>query len=112
LVVALEHGRTSYRKPPYVDFSRDFTDDVLGVGNGSATIIDSLTAGTAAKRDFAALRIILAADADCRRPAYVAAMRIVAAKLDGWEVRNHAKLRAVRQAWRERVEAAATLPGG
>nr|WP_221382395.1 hypothetical protein [Actinoplanes polyasparticus] len=38
--------RRPYRKPLFVSFYRDFVDADFGVGNGSASITDSLTAGT------------------------------------------------------------------
>ena len=39
------HGRR-YSPLPFVDFYQDFTDADLGYGNGRASIVDSLTAGT------------------------------------------------------------------
>lgn len=213
------HGRP-FRKPPFVDFYRDFTDADLGYGNGRATIIDSLTAGTrrfelndhafarlaragvydtgvrpedvdvlngctapfdhrpyvgadlpagayalttfedllapvyqdpavaaawrrydacmkdrhgyvvgADRSDFlfkpratdapgsetwrrglAEMRAVFAADVDCRRPAYVAAMRVVAQRLDAWERKHRPELLSIRREWRGRVAAAANLP--
>ncbi|MEV0898317.1 hypothetical protein [Actinoplanes sp. NPDC049802] len=48
----------------------------------------------------------LAADADCRRPAYDIAVRIVGEHLDGWERRHRPTLDEVRAAWRQRVSEA------
>ncbi|GAA2710932.1 hypothetical protein Apa02nite_083430 [Actinoplanes palleronii] len=212
------HGRP-YQKAPFISLYRDFTDADVGYGNGSATIVDSLTAGTSrfelneyawlrARRadvlkrrarpadmgvanrcalvyqyrsyldivppanayrliafqdlvpplyrdptvakawrtydgcmngrhgyvpgmdrsDFlfialrgvpgspewqsklTELKAVLATDVECRRPAYLAAMRLLDERLDGWEQKHRAELLAIRREWRERVAAAARLP--
>ncbi|MBB2947034.1 hypothetical protein FB565_006802 [Actinoplanes lutulentus] len=214
------HGRP-YNKLPYADFYRDFTDADLGYGNGRATIVDSLTAGTRRfelneyagvhlrqagvtddvpvrpedvgvlngcrspyeyrsyldvdppagayelaafedmlapvyrdrtvvdawrgyddcmrsrhgydvgddrsdflfawrfegvpdspewRRGLAEMKAIFAADVDCRRPAYTAAMRLVDQRLDAWKEKHRSELLAIRREWRNRVAAAAKLP--
>ncbi|MFG1603438.1 hypothetical protein [Actinoplanes sp. NPDC049265] len=50
-----------------------------------------------------------AADADCRRPAYLLAMRIVDQRLGPWEAEHRTRLDAIRRGWRERVELARRL---
>ncbi|MBW6433807.1 hypothetical protein KZ829_08665 [Actinoplanes hulinensis] len=54
----------------------------------------------------AEIAAIHAADADCRRPAYDIAVRIVGEHLDGWEKRHRSELDAIRAAWRQRVSEA------
>lgn len=205
------HGRP-YRKSPFVDFYRDFTDADLGYGSGRASIVDSLTYGTrrfelnesagvrlrqagvddngvrpedvgvlhgckapfdyrsyigadppagayeladfddllepayrdagviAAWRTYdscmrnrygyvvgddrsdflfkpratgpsgSEMRAAFAADADCRRPAYVAAMRVISRRFGAWEAEHRPQLDAVHREWRHRVAAAAHLP--
>jgi hypothetical protein len=212
------HGRP-YTKLPFADFYRDFTDADLGYGNGGATIIDSLTAGTRRfelneyagehlrqagvveapvkpedvdvlngckaayeyrsyhdvdppagayelaafedlvepiyrdravldawrgydgcmkgrhgyvvgddrsdflfawrlkgtpdspewRRGLAEMKAIFAADVDCRRPAYIAAMRLVDQRLGAWAKEHRSELLAIRREWRDRVTAAARL---
>ncbi|GAA3284497.1 hypothetical protein Dvina_30010 [Dactylosporangium vinaceum] len=51
-----------------------------------------------------------AADAECRRPAYTAAMLALAPRITPWEQRHRAELTAVRQQWRQLVADAARLP--
>lgn len=58
----------------------------------------------------AAVETAFTADTQCRFPAYLAAMRIVAAHLDGWEQQHRADLDTIRKAWRQRVADAAQLP--
>lgn len=58
----------------------------------------------------AAVEAAFRADAECRLPAYEAAMRVVAAHLDGWEQTHRAELDAIRTAWLLRVTDAAHLP--
>ncbi|MEV4411436.1 hypothetical protein [Catellatospora sp. NPDC049609] len=48
-------------------------------------------------------------DAECRMPAYTAAMRLVSRGLDGWEADHRAELDRVRADWRRRVAEAALL---
>ena len=62
------------------------------------------------RRAVAGLERKFAADADCRRPAYEAAMRMVADRLDGWERKHRAEIAAVRADWHRRVDDAARLP--
>jgi hypothetical protein len=50
-----------------------------------------------------------AADAACRRPAYLLAMRIVDQRLGPWEAVHRSRLDAIRRGWRERVEQARRL---
>ncbi len=48
-----------------------------------------------------------AADADCRHPAYVSGMKIVAAQIDEWEYRHRAELAALDRTWHAAVVDAA-----
>lgn len=73
--------------------------------------VDGRPAGAAWTRGVAEIDAVFAADADCRRPAYVLAMRRLAAALDDWEREHRAELDAIRAAWRQRVADAARLPG-
>ncbi|GAA0904727.1 hypothetical protein Vau01_098540 [Virgisporangium aurantiacum] len=72
--------------------------------------IDGRPQSAAWARGLAALEAAFAADTQCRFPAYLAAMRVVAAHLDGWERRHRAELDAIREAWRQRVADVAHLP--
>ncbi|BCJ49964.1 hypothetical protein Asp14428_14390 [Actinoplanes sp. NBRC 14428] len=66
--------------------------------------------GAAWRRGVKQVRAAFAADVDCRLPAYRIAMRLVAPRLAPWERRHRAELAAVREAWRERVDQARSLP--
>lgn len=72
--------------------------------------VDGLPAGPQWHRALAELKAVFAADVDCRRPAYIAAMKIVADRLDGWQTRHRAELETIRKAWNQRIDAAAKLP--
>jgi hypothetical protein len=72
--------------------------------------VDGQPPNAAWARGLAELRATFAADVECRFPAYLAAMRVVAAELDAWEHRHRAELDTVRAAWRQRVADAAALP--
>ena len=72
--------------------------------------VDGRPHSAAWAKGLAALEAAFRADAQCRLPAYRAAMRVVAPHLDGWEQRHRAELDAVRQAWRQRVADATRLP--
>jgi hypothetical protein len=61
-------------------------------------------------RGLAEIRAAFAVDVACRLPAYLAAMRVVAANLDAWELRHRTELDTIRAAWRQRVADAARLP--
>ena len=65
--------------------------------------------GPAWTRGVAAAEAVLAADAECRRPAYEAAIRLVAARLDDWEAEHREQLAEIRAAWRLQVRKAAAL---
>jgi hypothetical protein len=56
------------------------------------------------------IRAAFAADIACRLPAYRLAMRLIAPHVGAWEREHRAEIRAVRAAWRQRVEQARTLP--
>jgi hypothetical protein len=56
------------------------------------------------------MKAVFAADVDCRRPAYIAAMQLVDQRLDAWVAKHRAELLAIRREWRSRVAAAAKLP--
>ena len=71
--------------------------------------VDGRPAGPAWIREVAEAKAIHAADADCRRPAYEAAIRLVAPRLDDWEAAHREELDQVRAAWRRQVEVAAAL---
>ncbi|MEV4344724.1 hypothetical protein AB0J83_09630 [Actinoplanes sp. NPDC049596] len=60
------------------------------------------------RRGLAEMKAVFAADVDCRRPAYVVAMRLLAGRFDAWEDKHRAELLAVRRAWRSRVAEAAS----
>ncbi|WP_328472780.1 hypothetical protein OHA21_10805 [Actinoplanes sp. NBC_00393] len=62
------------------------------------------------RRGLAEMKAVFAADVDCRRPAYLAAMRLVDQRLDAWVEKHRADLLAIRREWRGRVAAAANLP--
>ena len=72
--------------------------------------VDGVPAGPAWHRALTELKAVFAADVDCRRPAYVAAMRIVANRLDAWQSRHRTELLSIRHAWHQRVDAAAKPP--
>ncbi|GAB1640181.1 hypothetical protein KRMM14A1259_06040 [Krasilnikovia sp. MM14-A1259] len=70
---------------------------------------DGAPAGRAWTREIAALNAALAADTDCRRPAYRQAMTLLAPRLAPWEAKHRAQLDAIRSVWKQRVRAAAKL---
>ncbi len=72
--------------------------------------VDGGPPNAARTRGLAEMQAAYAVDIECRFPAYLAAMRVVAANLDGWEQRHRAELTAVRAGWRQRVADAARLP--
>ena len=72
--------------------------------------VDGAPAGPAWHRAVAESKAVFAADAQCRRPAYVAAMRLVADGLDAWQARHRAELLTIRRAWHQREVAAARIP--
>ena len=63
-------------------------------------------------RGVAEMRAAFAADAECRRPAYVRAMAIVAAGLPVWERLHRKEIKAIRAVWRQRVAEARVLRQG
>jgi hypothetical protein len=65
--------------------------------------LDGRPAGAAWTKGVAATNAALAADADCRRPAYRIAMTLLAPRLTPWERGHRAQLKAIRAAWRKRV---------
>jgi hypothetical protein len=78
--------------------------------DGRDAPIDGAPASAAWRRGVAEMERVFAADADCRRPAYEAGMRIVAGRLDGWANQHRTEIAAVRREWRQRVADAAKLP--
>ncbi|WIN00056.1 hypothetical protein ACTOB_003734 [Actinoplanes oblitus] len=62
------------------------------------------------RRGLAKMKAVFAADVDCRRPAYTAAMRLLDERLDAWKAKHRTELLAVRNAWKERVVVAANPP--
>jgi hypothetical protein len=72
--------------------------------------VDGAPAPAGWRRGVAELERVFAADADCRRPAYEAGMKIVADRLDRWENQHRTEIAAVRREWRQRVDDAAKLP--
>lgn len=45
LAACMRAAGRPYRQPPYVSYYQDYTDADLGYGNGSGTVLDSVTAG-------------------------------------------------------------------
>lgn len=79
---------------------------------GADAPADGAVATPAWTSEVAALDAALAADADCRRPAYQVAMRLLAPRLAPWEAKHRAQLDAIRAEWRQRVaDAAKPAPG-
>jgi hypothetical protein len=72
--------------------------------------VDGRPANAAWTRGVAEIDAAFAADADCRRLAYIVAMRRLATVLDGWERHHRAELDTIRAAWRQRVADAEHLP--
>ncbi|HET6534309.1 MAG TPA: hypothetical protein VFH03_27325 [Actinoplanes sp.] len=75
-----------------------------------APIAGRRPASAAWTRGVADMEAAFAADADCRRPAYVLAMRHVADGLEAWEKRHRAEIGELRAMWRQQVTEAARLP--
>lgn len=58
----------------------------------------------------AALDKVFTADAECRKPAYDAAMKLLAGQIEPWKERNRDRLFAVRAGWRKAVADAKKAP--
>ena len=88
-------------------YTVDARDDFLfaPVINRADAPPDGQAASPAWQRGVAELNAKFAADADCRRPAYEAGMRVVAANLDTWQEKHQTEIDAARRGWRERVNA-------
>ena len=68
--------------------------------------LDGETPKRAWTQGIAKMEAAFAADADCRRPAYEIAMRMLAPRIGPWESKHRADLAAVRRVWRQQVAAA------
>jgi hypothetical protein len=67
-------------------------------------------ANKAWKKGLAAIDKAFTADAECRRPAYEAAMRLLADRIEPWKEKNRDRLFAVRAGWRKAVGDAKKIP--
>jgi hypothetical protein len=72
--------------------------------------VDGRPQSAAWAQGLAAQETAFTTDTQCRLPAYLAAMAVVAAHLDDWEQQHRADPDTVRTAWRQRVADAAQLP--
>ncbi|MFI5934431.1 hypothetical protein [Actinoplanes sp. NPDC051494] len=61
--------------------------------------VDGARPGKAWKRGIKQIRAAYKADTDCRRPAYLAAMKLLAPRIGPWEISHRAEIDAVRAAW-------------
>lgn len=62
------------------------------------------------KKGLAAIDKVFTADAECRRPAYDAAMKLLADRIEPWKEKNRDRLFAVRAGWRKAVGDAKKIP--
>ncbi|MEU8233395.1 hypothetical protein AB0C12_27765 [Actinoplanes sp. NPDC048967] len=97
------HNRYGY----VVDERRDFIF-VSGLDRRDAPV-DGAPASPAWRQAVAELERRFAADADCRRPAYEAGLRVIAERIDGWEARHRGEIAAVRAQWQQRTDDAAKV---
>ncbi|MFC7242130.1 hypothetical protein ACFQO7_06510 [Catellatospora aurea] len=72
--------------------------------------IDGRPAGPGWVRAEAELTALYRDDAECRMPAYTAAMRLLSWRLDDWEAEHREQLDRIRADWERRLAEAARLP--
>ncbi|MEU8614398.1 hypothetical protein AB0C29_41060 [Actinoplanes sp. NPDC048791] len=97
------HNRYGY----VVDDRRDFM--ITSRLDRRDAPVDGAPASAAWRQAVAELERRFAADADCRRPAYEAGLRVIAELIDDWEARHRGEIAAVRAQWQQRTDDAARV---
>ena len=95
------------RKYGYVADAEDRTDFLYAPRfSYTDAPLDGETPKRAWTQGIAKMEAAFAADADCRRPAYEIAMKMLAPRIGPWEKKHRAYLAAIQKVWREQVAAA------